>query len=364
MSICARCDALPDPVPDVGTLFLAPPLSHSATTVRAVIGRAGLMAEEPAPGVLSVRLTEGGLARLIDDLAAALGQSELRDTRVLVLPEGVTPSLADLPRMHPLAMLVAKLRGRWLHAMIREDRLVSHFQPIVRADDPSEVFAHECLLRGVDEDGSLVPPGLLYDTARSADLMFPLDRAARLRAIRGAVEAGVSGRLFINFNPTSIYDPAFCLRTTIAAIARAGIDPADVVFEVVESDEVHPDLKRITRFYRDAGFRVALDDLGAGFAGLNLLSPLRPDFIKLDMGLIRDVDRDPYKAGVVAQLLVMARRLGIGTVAEGIETESELAFVREHGVDYVQGFLIARPACPPAAPRAIGARVAIGSMSA
>ena len=364
MSTCARCEALPDPVPEAGTLFRAPPLPHSATTARAVIGRAGLMAEDAAPGVIAVRLTAGALGRLVDALAAALGHGELCDARVLVLPEGATPSLADLPRMQPLATLVAKLRGRWLHAMIRADRLVTHFQPIVRANDTGEVFAHECLLRGVAEDGVLIPPGVLYNTARAADLMFPLDRAARLRAIRGAVEAGVSGRLFINFNPSSVYDPAFCLRTTVAAVARAGLDPADVVFEVVESDEAHPDLKRITRYYRDAGFRVALDDLGAGFAGLNMLSTLRPDFIKLDMALIREVDRDPHRAGVVAQLLEMARRLGVGTVAEGVETASELAFVRDHGVDYVQGFLIARPACPPSAPKSIGARGKVGAMTA
>jgi EAL domain-containing protein (putative c-di-GMP-specific phosphodiesterase class I) len=351
---CARCEALPEPVPEAGTLYLAPPLSHTATTIRAVISRAGLVPEEPAPGVLAVSLAPGVLGRLADDLAAALGRAELADARALIRPDGAAPTIADLPRMQPLGTLVARLRGRWLHAMIRDDRLVSHFQPIVRAADTAEVFAHECLVRGVADDGALVPPGVLYDTARAADLMFPLDRAARLRAIRGAVEAGRPGRLFINFNPTSIYDPAFCLRTTIAAVHRAGIDPADVVFEVVESDEAHPDLERITRFYRAAGFRVALDDLGAGFAGLNLLARLRPDFIKLDMQLIRDVDRDPYKADVVAQLLAMARRLGVGTVAEGIETEAELAFVRDHGVDFVQGFLIARPAFPPHAPRAIG----------
>lgn len=356
MSRCARCEALPEPVPESGTLYLAPPLTHTGATVRGVLARAGLDPTEPAPGVLGVTLAPGVLGGLADGLAAALGQTELRDVRALVLPEGAVPSLADLPRMQPLATLVAKVRGLWLHEIIREDRLVTHFQPIVRADDPAEVFAHECLLRGVAADGSLIPPGLLYDTARAADLMFPLDRAARLRAIRGAVESGVSGRLFINFNPTSIYDPAFCLRTTVAAIEAAGIDPSDVVFEVVESDEAHPDLDRISRFYRRAGFRIALDDLGAGFGSLNLLSALRPDFIKLDMQLIRGVDRDPYKADVVSQILEMARKLGVGTVAEGVETEAEFAFVRDHGADFVQGYLIARPACPPTSPRMVRAR--------
>lgn len=185
--------------------------------------------------------------------------------------------------------------------------------------------------------------------------MFPLDRAARLRAIRGAVEAGLTGRIFINFNPTSVYDPAFCLRTTVAAIDRAGIEPGRVVFEIVESDESHPDLPRITRYYRDAGFGVALDDLGAGFGSLNLLTELKPDFVKLDMQLTRGVDLDPYKGAILLKPIEMAHKLGIETVAEGIETEAEYTWVRDHGVDYVQGYLIARPAYPPPSPRRVGA---------
>ena len=103
--------------------------------------------------------------------------------------------------------------------------------------------------------------------------------------------------------------------------------------------------------YRQAGFRVALDDLGAGYGSLNLLSQLRPDFVKLDMKLVRDVHLDPYKAGITSQLLEMARKLGIATVAEGIESAGELDWFRDHGVDFVQGFYIARPASPPPRPR-------------
>ena len=104
-------------------------------------------------------------------------------------------------------------------------------------------------------------------------------------------------------------------------------------------------------FYRGAGFRVALDDLGSGYGSLNLLSQLKPDFVKLDMKLIRDVDRDPYKAEITRKLLEMARGLGVATIVEGIETQGEWEWAHENGADYAQGYLFARPASPPPRPR-------------
>jgi EAL domain-containing protein (putative c-di-GMP-specific phosphodiesterase class I) len=239
--------------------------------------------------------------------------------------------------------------------MLREQRLTSVFQPIVRADDPDDVFAHECLLRGVNPDATLMPPGPIYQAARAADLLFPLDRAARLTAIREAAAHGLDQKgthLFINFNPTSVYDPVFCLRSTTAAIAATELRPEQVVFEVVESDQISDvgHLVRIIDYYRSAGFKVALDDLGSGYGSLNLLVDLKPDFVKLDMRLIRGVDSDPYKAGIVGKLLEMAHHLDVATVAEGIETVGEWEWVRDNGADYVQGYLFARPASPPPRP--------------
>ena len=167
-----------------------------------------------------------------------------------------------------------------------------------------------------------------YQAAKEADLLFPLDRAARLSAIRSAVSHGLddgNSRLFINFNPTSVYDPVFCLRTTVSAIAETGLKRDRIVFEVVESDQIEDigNLTKITDYYRNAGFKVALDDLGSGYGSLNLLCGLKPDFVKLDMQLMRGIDQDFYKAQIVGKLLEMAQRLGVMTVAEGIETEGE-----------------------------------------
>ena len=100
-------------------------------------------------------------------------------------------------------------------------------------------------------------------------------------------------------------------------------------------------------YYRRFGIRSALDDVGAGYSSLNLMHVLRPDIIELDMELVRNVNRDLCKARIAANLLDIANVLGIDALAEGIETEGALAWVQQHGAEYVQGFLIARPTPTP-----------------
>ncbi len=351
MNQCARCTILPEAPASAGSLYLAPPLAHSQKTLRRALHSRQIPFSEPYPTVLAVPLEAGRLDAVLELAAAEMSDSERRDTRALLMGVGVVPTVADLLATMSLSTLIAKVQERWLVEMIRDRRLTTHFQPIVRADDLSEVYGYECLLRGRKADGSLMAPTAMYDAARDAELLFQLDRAARLTAIREAIAHRVRDRLFINFNPSSIYDPSYCLKSTVSAIETAGIDPGRIVFEVVESDRFDTDLMGIVTSYRRSGFRVALDDLGAGYGSLNLLSKLKPDVVKLDMKLIRDVDRDEYKAGITSTLLEMARKLGVTTVAEGIETPEELQWVRDHGVDLVQGYLIARPASPPPRPR-------------
>ena len=347
---CSRCSMAPEPFSPTGTLYLSPPLAHTQATLRRTLRERSIPFEEPGSLIVSIALEPGRLEEVLTALAGGLSEAERRDTRSLVLGEGAKLSLGDLLNTQPLSMLVAKVQERWLAEMIRDRRLCTHFQPIVRADDPRQVYAFECLLRGRMADGSMMAPLPMYDAARNADLLFQLDRAARLTAIREAVAHGIREKLFINFNPSSIYDPTYCLKSTISAIEEAAIEPSRVVFEVVESDQVDIDLLGIVKSYRRAGFQVALDDLGAGYGSLNLLSGLQPDVVKLDMRLVRDVDSDHYKAGITSKLLEMARKLGIATIAEGIESEAEWRWFRDHGADYVQGYYIARPSCPPSRP--------------
>lgn len=113
-------------------------------------------------------------------------------------------------------------------------------------------------------------------------------------------------------------------------------------------------LRRILDYYRTRGFRVALDDMGAGYNSLLSLNELRPDFVKVDIELIRGVDADPFKARIAANMLELANRLEIPSIVEGIENAGEYRWVRDHGASYAQGFFFARPASVPPVPRYSG----------
>ena len=351
MKNCSRCEALPTARNGIGgTLYIAPPLAHTQGTIRRILRDSGIMSGERSDGLLAVELAPGTLEKLSDLLRGGLSEGELKDSRVLLLERGVQPSLSDLVNTQDLGTFTAGVQGEWLLDILREKRLVTYFQPIVSVSDTPEIFAYECLLRGLDKSGGLVNPGRMFSTAKAAGLLFHLDRAARLLAIETSTDQNLDTEVFINFNPTSIYDPVYCLQSTMSVVDKSSdVLPERIVFEVTESEEVKDSrhLLEILNFYRESGFRVALDDLGAGYGSLNLMEKLRPDFIKLDIDLIRDVDTDHYKARVAAKLLELARELEVRVVAEGVETRGQWRWLQDNGADYAQGFFFARPAFPP-----------------
>ncbi|MGQ9836452.1 MAG: EAL domain-containing protein [Cyanobacteriota bacterium] len=359
--LCSACETLPTLPQGRGRLFLWVPLPHSHSKLLNALTAKPI---EPQPSVqldvqvdvqvledlgLSISIAEGSLKSTLERIAKVLTREEMNSSRALFLPGDTEPRWQDCARVESLTQLLHYAHAELLLQVLAENRLTSYFQPIVSARDPSRVVAHEALVRGMDGEGNLISPALLFEMARGARLLYPLDLAARRSAIQAATTQRLEGELFINFDPTAIYDPVFCLRSTVWAIHWAGIAPERVVFEVNESDR-SPDvehLRKILQFYRQAGFRMALDDLGSGYASLNLIHELHPDLIKLDMQLIRGVDQDPYKAAIAQKMLELAQTLGITTVGEGVETAAELRWVQEHGVDLVQGFFIGKPAAVP-----------------
>jgi len=315
-----------------------------------LLHRANINVEDRSPeGCIAIAVPTQGHESLAALLASVLSTAETRDSRVLFLPDGEDLSLARMGQVDRLETYIARERGRWLLALMREKRVTNLFQPIFHADEPDRVFAHECLLRGVDRDGTLISPPRMFDIARDADLIFQLDKLARITAVTNAGAAGIDTNVFVNFTPSSIYDPANCLRTTVTAVDEAGLDRSRVVFEVIETERIRdPDhLANVLSFYRRAGFRVALDDLGGGYASLGLLPSLRPDFVKLDRALVDGVHGERVKAVIVERLIQMAHDLGIAVVAEGVEVPEDLFWLQERAVDFIQGYLLARPAPRP-----------------
>ena len=354
MPLCKTCMTLPEPLSRSGRVLLAVPIVSTENALDAWTLQAGLPKVSLGSGLLAIRLDGAdSLARLVEFLTETMSGPELADARVLHQDKAdaeIRP--LDLLRAGSAAEFVAKVRGEWLPELLNDGRLDTAFQPIFDLKT-GRLAAHECLMRGI-RDGQPVFPGDLINTARATGLLFHLDRAARVTSLRNAATRGVTGPgvdtdLFVNFNPTSIYNPAACLQTTVKEAEKCGIPRERLVFEVVESDDVEDrgHLLDILRFYRNEGFRVALDDLGSGYGSLNLLTEIRPDVVKLDMALIRNVDKDPVRQSVVRHLLNLARSLEITSVVEGVETIEERDVLRDAGADLVQGYLYAKPAAEP-----------------
>lgn len=273
---------------------------------------------------------------------------ESQTVSALYKPEGGGLTAADFPKVKTYAQFALVAESQWLNELLDEGRFTSVLQSIVHTADPRRVFAREALLRGIARDDSVIQPTFLFDAARGCGLLDRLEIAARKAAVRRMVVDEVSENLFINVTPSAIEDPMASLEETIEFIDEAKVGHDRIVFEIVESDKAS-DLglmKRLLASHREAGFRVALDDVGAGYSGLNLLHQLRPDFIKLDMELIHGVTEDPYKALITKKILEIATELGIASVAEGVETDDELNWVRENGATYAQGYAISRPTTP------------------
>lgn len=348
---CACSNVLSCELGGSGNLYLWLPTRHTLAKVLPSLRQSQLeytlMQERFG---ISIVCQPGQAKVVASDLAMLLSPQELQDTQTLFIRGAIQPQIHDFSDITSLKRFIKFSQSDWVVEMLNAQRFTSHFQPIVHIEDTSWIYGYEALLRGLDQQGNLVMPGAILELATDAGLLPQLDRVARLSAIAQASQHRIDRHIFINFSPTALYDPVSCLRSTVEAIDRAGIPHEHIVFEVVESDKPQTldHLKSILKYYRDAGFLVALDDLGSGYSSLNMLHQLRPDFLKLDMELIRDVHQDPYKAHITEKILEITHELNIKTVAEGIECVEELSWLRQRGATFAQGYLIAKPNAVPA----------------
>jgi len=299
-----------------------------------------------------------------DAVAVLTGRANGWDALLILLEEHLTPEedmetrlapIGDLesdPLMvataalqaRPLTALLAESRDDWLVKAIHGGRVMSHLQPIVDTVS-GEVFAHEALLRVGLGDDSVIGAGQALEVGRRMNLLHVLDQLGRASAIATAQRLGLRGRLFINFFPTVVYDAAHCLCGTRLAMKETDLRPDQIVFEVVESEFVadRDHLAKVLEQYRADGYGVALDDFGAGHGSLNLLAALRPDFIKLDIGLVREVVTDRVRAGLVGTMVKVARDAGVEIIAEGVEQVETALLLTGLGIHLMQGYLFGRP---------------------
>jgi len=231
--------------------------------------------------------------------------------------------------------------------VMREGRITTLFQPIV---DPRTraIVAHEALTRG-PSDSWLHAPQNLFESARRAGLKVDLDFLCMQNAFKRFVAARVSGQLFVNVSPDTIYEDSMFAERFLDLARDAGLAVDRVVIELTEESllEDYDRLRSTMQRLRRAGCAIAIDDLGAGSSGLRTWSELKPDYVKIDRYFVSGIDADPTKLEFVRSMLDMGRAMGCRVIAEGVETERECRELVDLGLDRLQGHLFGRPGATP-----------------
>ncbi len=240
----------------------------------------------------------------------------------------------------------AACRMQRLEEIIASGDIRTLVHPIYRLSD-LEIIGYEALSRG-PEASEFERPDKLFKIAYDADLVLKLERLCRRRAFETASGLPKGRLLFINIEPESVADPELRDIMFTTLLADAAITPADVVLELTERTAIEDfcSFRATLEYLRTIGFRIAVDDGGAGYGSLQCLAEIRPDWLKIDISLVRDIDTDDVRRSLVASMVTFAERVGVKLVAEGIERVGQLEMLRALGVEYGQGFLFCMPQLP------------------
>ncbi|BDC47715.1 hypothetical protein F183_A00310 [Bryobacterales bacterium F-183] len=276
--------------------------------------------------------------QLLRTLLEQLSEPEANDLRVMF-------DLTNLMAATSLPQALHRANTQWFEDALVRDRFTHWFQPIVDVAN-GRIAGHECLIRleKQDEPGKFYNGQDIMDAAVTRGDLHIFDSYSRRTAIRNAAVQHRTGKVFINFTPSSIYDPAFCMGSTLQAMENTTFVPDDIVFEVVESERVRDSrhLRKIADYYRERGFSMALDDVGTGANSLQTWADIQPDYVKLDKSLVWNYKSDIGRK-TICKLAELAADTGIAVIAEGVETAEMRDVLRECGVSLMQGYFFGRP---------------------
>lgn len=340
MSLCRRCETLPAKIEGIRDYYMWFPLGHSEAKLRQVLAAAALNVHfDNETGATVVTVDPTDFSQLSKEFAEVLSSEELKATRVLSVEPNGRPGQRDYPEVRSLQEITSFVQSGWLLDAMRNEEFNVGFAPIAFADSVHDIYAHKAVVTLHGASGAPVQDVQLLNLAQDAGLLFQADRLARISAIKAAQSQCVSTPIFVNFSPASIYDPTFCLRTTVAALEQTEVKRDAVCFTIVSperwDDTQH--LRKILDYYRGTGFRVALGGVGAGSSSLTLIETLRPDVVFIDRALISGIHSDSYRQVIARKLLEMSHRLRIESVVSGVDSEGELNWAYEHGANYVEG---------------------------
>lgn len=274
--------------------------------------------------------------KIIQDLHQGLSTIE---RKLVKIGRGRLSHIFGAPDIDTYSEIV---KTEWFDRALAEDQFTIYYQPIVDITT-GHPFAHECLIRL--ELDRLYTGSEIVAAASLRGEILAFDNYARGKAIRSAAsQPRAETKLFINFFPSAMYDPGPSLETTLAQIEQSGLAPSDVVFEIIECDQITNlgHTRQICEFFRQHGFLYAIDDLGSGTNGLETILALRPDFIKIDKSVVWNL-ADPSRRETLRHAIELAGQINSEVIAEGIETPDQAKAVRQFGIRLMQGYGLGKP---------------------
>lgn len=233
-----------------------------------------------------------------------------------------------------------------LQDIIHRERIRSVFQPIISLSD-GRVLGHEALSR-ITGESMITNAEMLFQVANTYNRLWELEFICRIKSLEAAyvqLKPPYDRKLFINVNPQIMHDINFKNGFTKEYLKHYDIVPDNIVFEITERNAIQDmdSFKRAVDHYKNQEYHIAIDDAGAGYSGLNLISDVNPHYLKLDIKLIRDIDKDKLKYALVKGMIEFSHIAKIDIIAEGIENQGVLDTLIELGVQYGQGYYIQRP---------------------
>lgn len=236
-----------------------------------------------------------------------------------------------------------------LQELILKESIRTFFQPIVDLTK-NEIMGYEALTRG-PEKTEYESPYILFDIAEETEMLFELDRLCRKMALKNANGISLQHKLFLNCLPSAVLDPEFRDNYLKIFLEDLKLNPRNIVLEITEREAIENfDLfRKAIKYYSDIGFSIAVDDMGAGYSSLETIVELKPQYIKLDISIIRGIDKNMLKQELIKAIIGLSKRMNSLVIAEGIETKEELGSLKQIGISLGQGFLFAKPA-PPFSP--------------
>lgn len=234
-------------------------------------------------------------------------------------------------------------RVRVFNEILENGYIRTVYQPIVKLKN-GNIYGYEALSRTTRSE---CPYNIeeLFQIAGETKQLWEFERLCRSTALKNAIRKPAGAKLFINVDANIFHDPQLKPGFTCKELKKYALKPEDIIFEITEKSAINEIeiFREAVQHYKGQTFQIAIDDFGSGYSGMNRICEVTPEFIKLDMQLVREIDKDEIRKSAVRATVQFCEEANIKVIGEGIETKEELNALIQLGVNYGQGYYLAKP---------------------